>query len=97
MILFHYFIIMILAGLLKQLLELTKLIKRLQHGLNNLHEQKFKHSWQDSFNPFAAVDVVKLNLSPLPSSLLYLRKPSKQLLVQSQQKMSKKAVKYDRS
>ena len=34
----------------------TSLIKRLQHGLSNLRELKSKHSCQDSFNPFAAVD-----------------------------------------
>ena len=65
MILFHYFIIMILAGLLKQLLELTKLIKRLQHGLNNLHEQKFKHSWQDSFNPLCSCRCGEIESFPI--------------------------------
>ena len=35
----------------------TSSIKRLwRHGLSNLRELKSKHSYQDPFNPFAAVD-----------------------------------------
>ena len=39
-----------------------KLLSRLSLGLSHLREHKFKHSFQDSLNPSAIVEKVKLKL-----------------------------------